>query len=103
MEVIIVVGVAGVILAFAVIGLGSVLGRSRGNDELESERGADESSEQEGMGGDPVRDRPAGADAEPQDPDLAGGELHPREQQGDTDEAAMPSEAAGKHNPDERS
>lgn len=100
MEVIVVVGVAGVILAVAIVGLGSVLGRSGGKDELEAERGASGHTEEEGMGAQPVRDRPAGPGAESQQPDMAGGDFHPREQQPETDEVATPSEAAGKRQPD---
>ncbi len=97
MEVIIVLAIAGVVLALLVVGLGSMIRGPRGDgDELVTERGADEGPE-EGMGSDPTRDRPAGPGAEPQDPESAQGELHPPEQRGsDPGDVAPPSEAAGK-------
>lgn len=101
MEIIVVLAIAGLILAVLIVGAGSFLGRRRGSDELQAERGADDSP-QEGMGGKPVRDRPGGAAAESQNPELAGGDLHPPEQQGEgAEDAAMPSEAAGKRDPRE--
>jgi hypothetical protein len=101
MEVIIVLAIAAVVLAVVVVGVGSAMGRSRRTDELESERGADAGS-REGMGGEPVEDRPAGPAAESQDP-ATPGEMHPPEQRGaPADEVAPPSEAAGRQQPDDR-
>lgn len=107
MEIIIVLAIVGVLLGVVFVGMGSAFGRSRDDDELQSERGANESA-QSGMGSAPTRDRPAGPDAEGQEP--GPGEWHPRDADdgarldaGPEDDAALPSDAAGKQDtPDRR-
>lgn len=97
----VVLALAVVLVAAVVIGVGSAFGRRRPDDELQSERGADEPPD-EGMGGSPKRVRPAGPGAESQRPDQPG-EIHPQEQRGaPPEDVAKPSDAAGLHDPDER-
>lgn len=100
MEPIVVLLLAVVLVGAVGVGVGSAFGRRRSSDELMSERGADESPD-EGMGGSPIRDRPAGPGAESQSPDFPG-EMHPPEQRGaPPDEVAKPSDAGGERDLDE--